>query len=93
MTYQIEVYCVDSLGAGTWRAVRPTSKAARKIQTRPYSFKTETDARDASRLCYDGDASRVRIVNTCDHRAGFPYSGKVPCTGPRLCPVCGARYD
>ena len=25
----------------------------------------------------------------CDHPAGFAYTGRVPCTGPRVCYLCG----
>ena len=26
----------------------------------------------------------------CDHPSGFAYRGKVPCTGPRVCHLCGS---
>jgi hypothetical protein len=29
----------------------------------------------------------------CDHALGFPFSGNIPCTGARLCPMCGARRE
>lgn len=90
MTWRIEIFCTT---LGKWRPVRPSSATVRKIQTKPYEFKTEGDAREMARVCYDSDASMVRVVNTCDHPHGFPYAGKVPCTGPRLCPTCGARHD
>lgn len=25
----------------------------------------------------------------CEHGLGFPYTGRIPCTGPRKCPLCG----
>jgi len=25
----------------------------------------------------------------CTHPLGFPYTGHIPCTGPRRCPLCG----
>jgi hypothetical protein len=25
----------------------------------------------------------------CDHPLGFRYTGAIPCTGPRVCPLCG----
>lgn len=25
----------------------------------------------------------------CTHGLGFPYSGKMPCTGEKRCPLCG----
>jgi hypothetical protein len=30
-------------------------------------------------------------LQVCDHPSGFAYSGKVPCTGPRLCYLCGTN--
>jgi len=27
----------------------------------------------------------------CDHPLGFAYTGKIPCTGPRVCRLCGTR--
>ena len=27
----------------------------------------------------------------CDHPMGFPYTGRIPCTGPRVCSLCGTR--
>jgi len=27
----------------------------------------------------------------CNHPSGFAYSGKIPCTGPRVCHLCGTR--
>ena len=29
----------------------------------------------------------------CDHAMGFPYTGTIPCTGPRTCPLCGSRMQ
>jgi len=29
----------------------------------------------------------------CDHSMGFPYQGKIPCTGPKVCPLCGTREE
>lgn len=29
----------------------------------------------------------------CDHPSGFPYQGRIPCTGPRVCPLCGTRQE
>ena len=29
----------------------------------------------------------------CDHALGFRYAGKIPCTGPKLCPMCGANEE
>lgn len=26
----------------------------------------------------------------CDHFLAFRYQGRVPCTGPRVCDMCGA---
>jgi hypothetical protein len=30
---------------------------------------------------------------TCHHAAGFAYTGRVPCTGPRVCHMCGSRIE
>ena len=29
----------------------------------------------------------------CYHLAGFAYTGRVPCTGLRVCHLCGTRAD
>ncbi len=29
----------------------------------------------------------------CDHSCGFTYRGKMPCTGPRVCHMCGTTKD
>lgn len=29
----------------------------------------------------------------CDHPSGFPYRGQVPCTGPRVCRMCGTHLE
>lgn len=29
----------------------------------------------------------------CGHPLGFPYRGEMPCTGPRLCPLCDTHED
>ena len=29
----------------------------------------------------------------CDHALGFPCRGRLPCTGPRVCPLCGTRQE
>lgn len=29
----------------------------------------------------------------CDHPMGFPYSGEMPCTGPKRCPLCLTREE
>ncbi len=29
----------------------------------------------------------------CNHAFGFPYRGRVPCTGPRVCPACGMYLE
>lgn len=78
---------IETLVDGTWRKVSPSTFGNER--TRPYTFDTERDALEMSKLCYDGDASVVRVVNACKHGLGFPYAGTVPCTGPRRCPLCG----
>ena len=25
----------------------------------------------------------------CDHPQGFPWNGRIPCTGRQVCPLCG----
>lgn len=80
---------IETLVDGAWTKVSPSSFAVRKIQSKPYEFKTEADAREMSKLCHDAAPWTVRVVNTCTHAHGFPYAGKVPCTGPRRCPLCG----
>jgi hypothetical protein len=35
-------------------------------------------------------AERKKI---CTHELGFRYSGRIPCTGPKVCWMCGARED
>lgn len=27
----------------------------------------------------------------CTHELGFAYTGTIPCTGPRICRMCGER--
>ena len=29
----------------------------------------------------------------CNHPQGFPYRGEIPCTGPKVCPMCGTREE
>lgn len=29
----------------------------------------------------------------CLHELGFQYSGRIPCTGPKVCYMCGTRED
>lgn len=29
----------------------------------------------------------------CDHPSGFAFRGKMPCTGPRVCHLCGTREE
>ena len=29
----------------------------------------------------------------CTHEAGFYYTGKMPCTGPKKCYMCGTREE
>jgi len=29
----------------------------------------------------------------CEHTLGFPYTGTIPCTGPRVCPMCGTDLE
>lgn len=51
---------IETLVDGTWCKVSPSTFGnARRV---PYAFKTEADAREMSKLCYDGDASTVRVV-------------------------------
>ena len=28
----------------------------------------------------------------CKHALGFPYNGRIPLTGSRVCPMCGIHY-
>jgi hypothetical protein len=28
-------------------------------------------------------------LKECDHFSGFSYTGTIPCTGPRVCHLCG----
>ena len=35
-------------------------------------------------------ANPAERTKVCDHPLGFPYRGRIPCTGPRVCPMCGA---
>ena len=29
----------------------------------------------------------------CDHASGLPFTGKIPCTGPQVCLMCGTRKE
>jgi len=29
----------------------------------------------------------------CEHPSGFPYTGAIPCTGERVCPLCELTED
>lgn len=29
----------------------------------------------------------------CIHPSGFPYRGRIPNTGPQVCPLCGTRKE
>ena len=29
----------------------------------------------------------------CNHPGGFPFVGRMPCTGAQLCPLCGSEWD
>ncbi len=29
----------------------------------------------------------------CAHELGFSYTGTIPCTGPKVCYMCGTRQD
>lgn len=29
----------------------------------------------------------------CSHELGFAYSGRIPCTRPHICYMCGTRED
>lgn len=34
-------------------------------------------------------ASAEEREKICDHPGGFPHAGAIPCTGPRICRMCG----
>ncbi len=38
-------------------------------------------------------ANPAERTKVCDHPLGFPYKGRIPCTGPRVCPMCGAHKE
>lgn len=38
-------------------------------------------------------ANPAEREKVCDHPLGFPYRGRIPCTGPRVCPMCGANKE
>lgn len=65
MTYQIEKRVKIDYGM-QWRAVRPSGHCpACKQDMPPYSYDTRAEAESLVRLCYDGDASAVRVVKRC----------------------------
>jgi hypothetical protein len=36
---------------------------------------------------------RATQLEDCDHPSGFAYRGRMPCTGPQVCYLCGARRE
>ena len=70
-------------------------------QKHAHGLPTAPDA-DAHERMYPNRNSRGEpLVRGLSHRVNgtvcthsrFPYAGDIPCTGPRLCTMCGENWD